>query len=60
MKYIGYIIRRIGHCLALVWRPCTSDEQGKTIRMSVVCAWEIAGDLAENPKIQVFHNYCAK
>ena len=53
-------LRRIGHFFAMVWRPCTSDEDGRAIRLSIACAWEIAADLAQNPKIEVFHNYCAK
>lgn len=60
MKRILTLLRRIGHFSTLVWRPCTSDEHGEAIYMSVACAWEIAQGLAENPKIKIFHNYCAK
>lgn len=53
MQWLPTQLRRIGHFLKLVWRPCQSDEHGNTIYMSIACAWSIASIFADIPTMRL-------
>ena len=48
------MIKRVIWFFRLVWRPIHGEPDGTVIRMNIACAWDIARDFAENPKIKAF------